>query len=262
MVQQAQGAGSAIQGKRMLAGDGLMTAGLLGLASLGWWWSARMTHEMAMGSGMSTSKVQASMAFVAFVAAWVAMMGAMMFPAIVPVVLIFRRAAARGQVAPTPIFVAGYLFVWSAIGVPVYFAWRALQGPVAGGAPWAARLAGGAFLFAAAYQVSPLKSVCLRHCRNPMSFFLRQHRNLRRPLGAVSAGVSHGLVCLGCCWALMAILVTLGTMQMAWMLAVAALIFFEKVTFAGERVAQLVAVPFSVLGVGLLIHPVSLGWIT
>ena len=221
---------------------------LVGLAACGWWWSARMADEMAPGMGMGASMGRASMSLVAFVGGWVAMMGAMMFPAIVPVVLIFRRAAVRGQVAPMPVFVAGYLFVWSAIGVPAYFVWRALQSPIGDATPWAGRLAGAVFLAAAAYQVSPLKSVCLRHCRSPMSFFLRQRKNLRRPLSAATAGATHGLVCLGCCWALVAILVALGTMQLAWMVALAALIFIEKVTPIGERVAGLAAVAFSVLG--------------
>jgi len=246
-----------------VAPDSLLLPGVLvGLAAGGWWWSARMANEMAPGMVMGSSMGRASMSFVAFVGGWVAMMGAMMFPAIVPVVNIFRRAAVRGQAAPTSVFVAGYLAVWSAVGIPAYFAWRSLQGPVGDAAPWAGRMAGAVFLIAAAYQVSPLKSVCLKHCRSPMSFFLRQRHNLRRPLGAARAGAAHGVVCLGCCWALMAILVAVGTMQLAWMVALAALIFVEKVTPIGEYVATLAAVAFSVFGVVLVIYPASLSRLT
>jgi len=202
------------------------------------------------------------MSLVAFVGAWVAMMGAMMFPAIVPVINIYRRAAGLGRAAPTPIFVAGYLFIWSAIGVPAYFAWRATQDSVSRATPWAGRLTGIVFLVAAVYQVTPLKSVCLQHCRSPMSFFLHQRRNLQRPIGAVTAGATHGLLCLGCCWALMAILVALGTMQLAWMLILAAVIFIEKVTPMGERFARLAAVAFVFLGFILVIHPASLSRLT
>jgi len=95
-----------------------------------------------------------------------------------------------------------------------------------------------------------------------MSFFLRQRNNLRRPLGAATAGATHGLICLGCCWALMAILVALGTMQLAWMVALAALIFIEKVTPIGARVAVLAAVALSVLGFALVIHPAFLSRLT
>jgi len=202
------------------------------------------------------------MSLVAFVGAWVAMMGAMMFPAILPVINIYRRAAGLGRAAPTPLFIAGYLFVWSAMAVPAYFVWRATQDSVSRATPGAARFAGAVFLVAAIYQVSPLKSVCLRHCRSPMSFFLRQRRNLRRPTGAVTAGATHGLLCLGCCWALMAVLVALGTMQLAWMVILAAVIFIEKVTPIGERFARLAAAAFVALGIILVIHPAALSRLT
>lgn len=242
--------------------DSLVPASLLGLAVIGWWWSVRTGIQMAGGRGMNMSPVQMSMTFVSFTVAWVAMMGAMMFPAIVPVVLTYRRAAQRRQVASTPIFVAGYFVVWSAVGVPAFFVWRALQGPISDDAPWAARLAGGVFLVAAVYQLSPLKSVCLRHCQTPMSFFLKQGHNLRRPLGAARAGAVHGLMCLGCCWALMAVLVALGTMQLVWMVVLAALIFLEKVLSRGDDVARASAAVFLILGFLLLIHPAFLGRLT
>lgn len=250
VAEQPEAAWSAAPVSRLAPGT------LVALAGCGWWWSARMAHQMgpAMGSSMG-SMGRASMSFGAFVIAWVAMMAAMMFPAILPVVSTFRRAAVRGRAAPTPFFVAGYLLVWSSIAVPAYLAWRGLEGPVAHAAPWAGRLAGAAFLTAAAYQLSPLKSVCLRHCRAPISFFLRQRRNLRRPFGAAAAGATHGLLCLGCCWALMVILVALGTMQLAWMAALAALILVEKVFPIGELVARLAALAFLVLGFILVVHP-------
>jgi predicted metal-binding membrane protein len=251
------------EGSWRVAPDGSLVPGvLLVLAACGWWWSARMAKDMASGMVMGSSMGRASLSFVAFVGGWVAMMGAMMFPAIVPVVNIFRRAAVRGQAAPTSVFIAGYLAVWSAIGIPAYFAWQSLQGPIGDAAPWAGRLAGAVFLAAAAYQVSPLKSVCLKHCRSPMSFFLRQRHNLRRPLGAARAGAAHGLVCLGCCWALMAVLVAVGTMQLAWMVALAALIFIEKVTQIGEHVAKAAAVALSVFGLALVLHPAFLSRLT
>jgi len=225
-----------------------------------------MAHEMGpgvgMGSSMGASMGPLSFSLAAFVVAWVAMMGAMMFPAILPVISIYRRAAGLGRAAPTPIFVAGYLFVWSAMGVPAYFVWRATQDSVNHATPWAGRTAGVVFLVAGVYQASPLKSVCLRHCRSPMSFFLRQRSNLRRPMGAVTAGTTHGLVCLGCCWALMAILIALGTMQLAWMVILAALIFIEKVTPVGERFAGVAGAAFVVLGVILVTDPAFLSRLT
>ena len=126
----------------------LSGASLLALAGVGWWWSVHssgsMTAHSSMGMG-GMSSMSTTMSLGSFFVAWVAMMAAMMFPAILPAVRLFERAADRGQTVATPIFVAGYLLVWSSIGVPVYFAWRALAGPLADGDHWAAYLAGGVF---------------------------------------------------------------------------------------------------------------------
>jgi predicted metal-binding membrane protein len=234
----------------------------LALAAFGWWISVDMAHRMVMSNSGAMSMAGSSLSLLTFLLGWIAMMCAMMFPAIVPVVVLYRRAALRGQAAATPYFIVGYLLVWSAVGIPAYWAWKGLQGPLGNGAPWVARVAGGAFLVAAAYQVSPLKLVCLRHCRTPMSFFMRQRRNLRRPLGATFAGAHHGTTCFACCWALMAVLVTLGTMQLAWMIILAAIIYLEKVSVHGEFVARSMALVFVVLGASLLLHPAVLSRIT
>jgi predicted metal-binding membrane protein len=193
--------------------------------------------------------------FAGFVVAWVLMMAAMMFPAVVPVVRLYSRAAALGRVAPTGAFVAGYLLVWSAIALPAYVAWRALRGPLASGAHWSGYLAGGLLLAAGAYQLSPMKQACLRHCRTPMSVFLRQRRDLRRPVNALLAGGSHGLVCLGCCWAFMAVLIAFGTMTLTWMLVIAAAIFAEKVLPGGRRIAFGFAAALAGLGIALVTYP-------
>ena len=236
----------------------VLAAGLLGLACVGWSWTVvtagSMTGRESTGMGsMPSMAVTASLG--GFFLAWVAMMAAMMLPAVLPAVRLFDRAAAREQAAATPIFLAGYFAVWSGAGLPVYFAWRALAGPLARGERGAAYLAGGIFAAAAAYQVSPLKLACLRHCRSPLSFFMRQRHNLRRPSGALRAGIAHGTICLGCCWAEMAVLVALGTMNLAWMLAVATLIFVEKATRLGRQASVGAAVIMAGFAVALLLHP-------
>jgi predicted metal-binding membrane protein len=236
----------------------VLAVGLLVVAGLGWWWSVNsagsMTGRPSLGMGDMGSRA-ATMSLGGFFLAWVAMMGAMMFPAVLPAVRLFDRAAARDQAVATPIFVAGYFSVWSAVGVPVYFAWRALAGPLVRGDRWAAYLAAGVFAAAATYQISPLKLACLRHCRSPLSFFMRQRYNLKKPSGAVRAGIAHGLICLGCCWAEMAILIALGTMNIGWMLAVAALIYVEKATRLGRQASVAAAIFMLVFGAALLVHP-------
>jgi predicted metal-binding membrane protein len=227
---------------------------LLLLAAVGWWWSVRMAGDMSMGSpgamdgmdGMS-SPASAALSFGAFLLAWFAMMTAMMFPAISPVVKLYSRGAAAGRVAPLPFFVAGYIAVWTSLGVPAFFAWRALMDPLADGTTWAARLAGGVLIAAAVWQLTPLKSVCLRHCRSPMSVFMRYGAAAAKPLGAVRMGATHGGYCLG-----------VGTMNIAWMLGLALLILLEKNAPWGERIALGGAVALGVLGALLIVRPETL----
>jgi predicted metal-binding membrane protein len=202
------------------------------------------------------------MSLLAFLVAWVAMMAAMMLPAIVPVVKLYARAAAQGRVAPLPLFVGGYLAAWAVLGLPGYAAWRALGDPLAAGEEWVGRLAGVALLAAAVWQLTPLKTLCLRHCRSPMSFFLRHGSDADWPLGAVRMGATHGAFCVGCCWALMVVLVAFGTMDLRWMAALAVLIFLEKDTRFGEGVARVAAVVFAVGAAVLLLDPGTITSIT
>ena len=249
-------------------GDALrlgVPAALLALASVGWWWSVRMAGDMRHSGGDMAGMDSMNndvLTLGAFLVAWLAMMTAMMFPAVLPVVRLYGRAAAAGRVAPLPAFVTGYIAVWTAVGLPGYLGWRVLMDPIADGRAWAGRLAGVVLLAAAVWQLTPLKSVCLRHCRSPLSFFLRFGRAVTRPLGALRMGATHGLYCLGCCWALMAVLVAVGTMNVAWMAGLALLILLEKNAPHGERMAVAAAVLFVVLGVVLVVHPSTLTTLT
>lgn len=238
------------------AGVGVVvSAALLLLATAGWWWSAQMasdTGAVEMGRMDGMSSMGAAISLGGFVVAWVAMMTAMMLPAILPVVKLYACAAARGRAAPTAFFVLGYVAVWAAMAGPAYLGWRALEEPLATGEAWVARLAGATFLAAAVWQVTPLKQMCLRHCRSPLGFFLRFGNGIHQKRGAVRMGLSHGAFCLGCCWALFAVLVVLGTMNLAWMALLAAVIVLEKNAPRGEAIAVATAAAFALLGVVLL----------
>lgn len=240
-----------------------VTAALLTAAALGWWWSVRMADDMRTDgmAGMNMS-AESAMSVVGFLVAWLAMMVAMMFPAVTPVVKLYARASGKHRVAPLPYFVFGYLTIWTLLGVPAYFAWRALEIPLADGAAWAGRVAGGSLVAAGVWQLSPLKELCLRHCRSPMSFFLRYGGRIERPVGAARMGVSHGLYCVGCCWAMFAVLVAVGTMNIAWMLVLTVLIVIEKTYRHGERAATVAGVAFLCLGTALLAAPGSIHTIT
>ncbi|HUP01119.1 MAG TPA: DUF2182 domain-containing protein [Gemmatimonadota bacterium] len=227
---------------------------LLLLAAGGWAWTLT-AGDMGRMAGMESTGAADPALFAGFMIGWVAMMAAMMFPAIILVVRLYGLAAGKGSVAPIPWFVAGYLLVWSAAGIPSYVAWRELEAPLAAAAPWVARLAGVVLLAAAVYQLTPLKTVCLRHCRSPLTFFTHHGRSLRSPARAVRAGLAHGSYCLGCCWLLMAILVAFGTMHLGWMLALGALIVLEKTAPRGEAIARAAAAAFAALGLWLILNP-------
>ncbi|MCH9735606.1 MAG: DUF2182 domain-containing protein [Actinomycetia bacterium] len=240
-----------------------LPAALLGVAGLAWWWSVvsaadmhgTMSMDMPSSMAMDTMAMGTppSMSFVAFLIAWVAMMAAMMLPAVVPVVGTYARAVA-GKTIPVIVFVTGYLVVWSAVGIPAYLAWSSLEQPLAEASVWAARLAGAVAIAAGLHQLTPLKRISLQHCRTPASFLPHGKRH-DQPVPAFVAGSRHGIFCLGSCWMLMVLLIAFGTMQMAWMLALAVLIWLEKVTPFGDRIIRWTAAPLIVLGVALLVHP-------
>lgn len=249
---------------RAVRGDVAVTAVLLGIATLGWWWTARaMDHDPMSGDpGMAEHSMTVGLTLGSFLVAWVAMMAAMMLPSVAPVVALYRRAVAAGRAAPLPVFLLGYLLVWSLPGLPVYWVWRRLEMPLADGEAWAGRVAAAALIAAAVWQVGPVKAMCLRHCRSPLSFFMQHGGGLRRPATALRLGATHGAFCFGCCWLLMVVLVALGTMNLIWMAALAAVIFLEKLSPAGERVAQVTALLLGGLGVFLLVDPTRVASLT
>ncbi|MDQ1686055.1 MAG: hypothetical protein QOC82_2792 [Frankiaceae bacterium] len=222
---------------------GAIVLPLLVVAAIAW----TLTVRAGNGSmGMSAA---------AFVVAWIVMMVAMMLPAVAPVVALYALAARRQLVAAVPVFVSGYLLVWAVSAVPAYAVAGAVNDPLMNGETWVQRVVGVTLLAAAVYQLSPLKAICLRHCRSPLSFFTARTSSLRTVPAAFRAGVGHGLYCLGCCWALMAILVVLGGMQLAWALALAAIITLEKLAPGGPAIARVVAGAEGGLGLAIVISP-------
>ena len=238
----------------------VVVAALLVLSALAW--GAMVGHLRMAGMAMvpAASRPLAPEAL-GFLAAWTAMMAAMMFPSVYPMVAIFAAVSRhrRGQGAlavPTWIFVAGYLLAWIAFGAIVFGADRIARGWPPAADLLAARgglLVGIVLAAAGVYQWSPLKYVCLRHCRSPVGFILHGWRE--GPGGALRMGLHHGTYCVGCCWALMAVQVALGVMNLPVMLAVAALIFLEKITRFGEFIARAAGVVFLVAGAFLLFRP-------
>lgn len=204
-----------------------------------------------------------------FVGIWVTMMAAMMLPSVAPMVLFFahvsRERARSGKVpfVPTWVFVAAYLAVWTAYGLVAYAVYRFVVALDIGLLDWARGgpyVAGGALVAAGLYELTPLKQLCLRHCRTPLHFLFHGWREGKR--GALQMGAEHGAYCVGCCWGLMLILFALGVMSVFWMAVVAALIFAEKVLPYGERLSRVVAVAFVAFGIWVAVAPGSVPGLT
>ena len=104
-----------------------------------------------------------------------------------------------------------------------------------------------------AYQLSPLKQVCLRHCRSPLSVILHGWHDGYG--GAFRMGFKHGAYCLGCCWGLMLVLFAVGLMNLVWMVVLTVAIFVEKVFSQGPLISRLIALALVLSGIFTLVMP-------
>lgn len=188
-----------------------------------------------------------------FVAIWALMMAAMMLPSVAPMASFYARALgphAGGRLAG---FSAGYLAVWALTGIPAY-AVMALSGRVVAHDPVAARVGATALLAAAGtWQLTGAKDVCLVRCRSPLGLLVR-YGSYRGRWRDVRAAVHHAGSCLGCCWALMALFVVFGMMNVAAMGAIAAVVLLEKLAPRGRGIARLVGL--ACLGLAVVVMAV------
>ena len=229
-----------------------LVALLVGLAALAWWSTVRAMDGMAASPGSDLGTLGG------FVGVWVVMMAAMMLPAVSPTVALYARMTReRGLARPTA-FTTGYLAVWGGAGVAAYglyaLARHAFETQLAwhSGGRW---LAGAVLAVAAAYELTPLKDICLSKCRSPFGFLLGTWRDGVR--GAFAMGSKHAAWCLGCCWALMAALFALGVMSILWMAVVAGLITIEKLMPWRRVAVWSTTLLLLVLAVGVLAVPGS-----
>ena len=188
-----------------------------------------------------------------FLGTWTVMMAAMMLPSATPMILLHRLGAdgrLRTQLWSAS-FVAGYLVVWASVGIVVWGAGIVASTIVM---PEQRAFAVAAILvLAGVYQFTPLKSTCLRACRTPADFLLTHwHRGLG---GQLRLGIEHGLYCLGCCWALMAIFLGVGAMSLVWAAAIALVVLAEKVLPRGVAFGRIAGTLLIVAGVIVLLRP-------
>jgi predicted metal-binding membrane protein len=234
---------------------GVLTyAVLVGITAAAWAhvvWTA-LTDDMA---GMDMVMTPALVDGLAFVAAWAIMMAAMMLPSAMPMIGLYA-ATRRGdggvvpRAAPVTLFTLVYLALWAATGVPMYLASVALSAVATGARAYAVAAV---LVVAGLFQLSPLKQTCLRRCRSPLGFLLGHWRAGWR--GSLALGWSHAVYCLGCCWALMIVLVAAGAMGLVWVLLVAAVVAAEKVLPGGQWIARVAGLALVLLGAAVAVRP-------
>jgi predicted metal-binding membrane protein len=119
-------------------------------------------------------------------------------------------------------------------------------------------IAGVVLIDAGLYQFSSLKNACLAHCRAPLSF-IQRHGGFRSSVaGTLRLGFRHGIYCIGCCWALMALLFVVGVMNLLWIAALAAFVLAEKIMPGGQIVSRLAGI--IAIGSGLWVIATAASW--
>jgi predicted metal-binding membrane protein len=228
-------------------------AGLGGITVAAWVYvvmtARRMVTESAGMRGQSMTAMMDAMTgvqswtateFGLRLAMWAVMMVAMMVPTVAPMTLMYaavaRKAAAQhNPLAPTFVFVTGYITMWTVFSLVATIAQYALDRAALLSPMMVSRSAifgAGLLLVAGIYQLSPFKNACLRNCRAPTHFLSRYWRTGN--LGAFRMGLQLGAYCVGCCWILMGLLFVGGVMNLLWIAAIAIFVLLEKTIPLGD----------------------------
>jgi predicted metal-binding membrane protein len=234
-----------------------LVAALFVVAAIGWVWAAQAMRGMDSGPWSSLGSLGW------FLGVWVVMMAAMMLPSVAPTIALYSRLKRATSPASPWLFAGGYLLTWAAAGLLAYGVGQAAHAVLGEALSWeesGRNIAGATLVVAAVYELTPLKDVCLGHCRSPLGALLGSWRDGR--LGAVRMGMRNGAWCVGCCWALMASLFALGVMSVTWMALVAGIIACEKLLPRRRLLTFATAGLLLGLGLVLLIAPESLPGLT
>lgn len=245
-----------------------VTAILLAAASISWLASYYLMPLMTMSGssemmgGMGVAAIVSTLSLPAiafFEVVWVIGMAAMMFPAMIPMVLFYNKVKTKLETSPTlarfagtPLFLAGYLVTYALLGVGAYvtvYAALALSSTFPGLMGLSLIAPSAVLVAAGVYQFSPLKNRCLSQCISPFGFFATRSRT--GLIGAFRMGFSHGTFCVGCCWAFMLVMLAVGAMSIPIMAALTGVIALEKVVVKGSvwfnRIVGFALVSFGIL---------------
>ena len=232
----------------------LVGGSLVGISALSWFLS---TYPMAADMMMETFSLGTT-AILLFSLSWALGMIAMMFPVIVPITLTLFRAAKNadesikeggGPTIPKALtFAFSYVLLWIGFGIVLYTSIGSLLSVVniiQLQNPYFRFLPAAIVVGTGVYQFVPFKGTCLSRC-HPTTFLVRNYRG--GMTGPARMGVSYGFFCIGCCWALMIILLLIGSMSLAWMGLFALAILIERITPATWQVSKILGVVLLILG--------------
>jgi predicted metal-binding membrane protein len=248
--------------ERLIRRDRLFAVlGLAVILALSWTYLLRMAADMRSMAAMGMPEMQSWGVgdFLQLFIMWTVMMVGMMLPSATPLILlalgVYRRRGGGQASLHGGLFVAGYLLAWTlfsavAAALQVFLHRAALLS--SGMASRSTVFAAVVLLIAGAYQWLPIKNACLTHCRSPLDFLTRHWREGAG--GALRMGLHDGLFCVGCCWALMALLFVAGVMNLLWVAAIAAFVLVEKLTPQGPRVGRLAGTVLMFWGAYLLLR--------
>jgi predicted metal-binding membrane protein len=251
---------------RFLSQDrAIVLASIAGITVLAWIYLAGMAQNMSDMAAMMDMPDMPDMPmpspveqFVLVATMWAVMMVGMMLPGAAPMILLYtavQRQQGRRPVLTSGVFGAGYLLVWggfaiAAAAVQVLLTHMALlSSSLTFVSPY---FVGGAFLFAAAYELSPLKGRCLAHCRSPFAFIAQHWRS--GLVGALRMGAVHGAFCLGCCCVMMLLLFAVGVMNLLWVAALSVLVLLQKVLPGGRAIPRATSLAMAAVGLALIFY--------
>jgi predicted metal-binding membrane protein len=237
----------------------VIIAALIAITGLAWAYVLWLANDMAMGgmdmtgfrmipAGMGlmmpASAPWQPIEFIFMFMMWVVMMIGMMTPSAGPIVLLYARVSRQATVQGKPFantywFFGGYLLAWTTFALAATLAQWAVQRTslLTPMMESASAIFGSALLIAAGlYQWSPLKDTCLNQCQAPLQFIQRHGGFRRSAKGSLGLGIRHGVYCVGCCWALMALLFVGGVMNLLWIALLTIFVLLEKIIPTGRMI--------------------------
>jgi predicted metal-binding membrane protein len=235
------------------AAEPAVVAAAIGVSLIAWAWLWHMPSASATNAAWTAT--DAALTF----AMWIVMMVAMMAGPVSPALQLFagmqrtRAGSARGAV---PMFASGYALVWIGFSAAATLAQWLLDRAAMLTPDMAlanARIGGAVLVLAGAYAFTPLSDACLRQCQSPLGFFMTHWRD--GALGALRMGARHGLHCVGCCWALMAILFAVGVMNLAWVALLTLVVLIQKLSAASAWTARVAGAAIALAGLAMMLSP-------